>query len=50
VCELTGCRAYHRVTGNQIAKIYLTKPQAYANTEVVFCFVKQNFTVIMCHT
>jgi len=36
VCEITGCRAFHRFTGNQIAKIYQTQSQAYANTEVVF--------------
>lgn len=34
LCKLTGSRAYHRFTGNQIAKIYQTNKSAYDNTEV----------------
>ncbi|KAB1264191.1 Xylulose kinase [Camelus dromedarius] len=30
---LTGSRAYERFTGNQIAKIYQQKPEAYSHTE-----------------
>ncbi|XP_076324637.1 xylulose kinase isoform X2 [Tachypleus tridentatus] len=33
LAELTGCRAYERYTGNQIAKVFETKPEAYKNTE-----------------
>ncbi len=38
VADLTGSRAYERFTGNQIAKIYETQPQAYAATERI-CLV-----------
>lgn len=31
--EITGCRAYHRITGNQITKIFKQKRAAYDNTE-----------------
>ena len=31
--EITGSRAYERFTGNQIAKIYQTKPDAYSACE-----------------
>jgi len=33
VADLTGSRAYERFTGNQIAKIYQTRPQDYEATE-----------------
>jgi xylulokinase len=33
VAELTGSRAYERFTGNQIAKLHATRPDAYAATE-----------------
>jgi xylulokinase len=32
VADLTGSRAYERFTGNQIAKIHRTRPDAYADT------------------
>ena len=34
VADITGSRAYERFTGNQIAKIYETRQDAYDNTEV----------------
>lgn len=51
--RITGCRAYHRITGNQIAKIFETNPEAYKNTEVslnmektsTFLFAVCSFTV-----
>ena len=33
VADLTGSRAYERFTGNQIAKIHETQPEAYQRTE-----------------
>ena len=33
VAELTGSRAYERFTGNQIAKIASSSPDAYRETE-----------------
>ncbi|KAM6953860.1 xylulose kinase [Aplochiton taeniatus] len=33
VADITGSRAYERFTGNQIAKLYQTKPDQYHNTE-----------------
>jgi xylulokinase len=33
VADLTGSRAYERFTGNQIAKIFRTRPDAYAATD-----------------
>lgn len=33
VAEITGSRAYERFTGNQIAKVYQTKPDAYEKCE-----------------
>ncbi|XP_013775046.1 xylulose kinase-like [Limulus polyphemus] len=35
LAELTGSRAYERFTGNQIAKLFETKPESYKNTERV---------------
>ncbi len=32
VAELTGSRAYERFTGNQIARIFQEKPEAYEQT------------------
>jgi len=46
--EITGCRAFHRITGNQIAKISQTKPQAYLNTEVCFVFLSDVTSVNHC--
>ena len=40
LADLTGSRAYERFTGNQIAKIHQTQPDAYNNTEV--CTLKEN--------
>lgn len=34
LAKITGSRAYERFTGNQIAKIFETRPEAYNNTEV----------------
>lgn len=36
LAKITGSRAHERFTGNQIAKIFETKPDAYNNTEVIF--------------
>ena len=33
VADITGSRAFERFTGNQIAKIYRTQPERYADTE-----------------
>lgn len=33
--QLTGSRAYERFTGNQIAKLFKTKPAQYEMTEVI---------------
>lgn len=33
LANITGSRAYERFTGNQIAKIFQTEPEAYNNTE-----------------
>ncbi len=33
VADLTGSRAYERFTGNQIAKLYQTQPERYAQSE-----------------
>ncbi|KAK6181066.1 hypothetical protein SNE40_009002 [Patella caerulea] len=33
LANITGSRAYERFTGNQIAKVYQTKPEAYSDTE-----------------
>lgn len=34
MAAITGSRAYHRFTGNQIKKVYQSTPEVYANTEV----------------
>ena len=56
VAELTGSRAYERFTGNQIAKIYQSQPQNYADTEVhisqkpgVLCYL-YNYADTNVHT
>ncbi|KFM74580.1 Xylulose kinase, partial [Stegodyphus mimosarum] len=33
LAKLTGSRAFERFTGNQIAKLFLMRPDAYDNTE-----------------
>lgn len=38
LADITGSRAYERLTGNQIAKIYQQHPEAYDNTEVSTSF------------
>lgn len=45
LAEITGSRAYHRFTGNQIAKIAQNQPEIYRQTEVICCSV----TSIVAH-
>lgn len=44
VAKITGSRAIERFTGNQIAKLFLTRPEAYKCTEVCIedfqCFIQ----------
>ena len=46
VAELTGSRSYERFTGNQIARIRQTQPDAYANTERI-CLVSSFMASLM---
>lgn len=39
LARITGSRAYERFTGNQIAKLFEKRPDAYNNTEVIMFFI-----------
>lgn len=39
LARITGSRAYERFTGNQIAKLFEKRPDAYNNTEVIMLFI-----------
>jgi xylulokinase len=39
LAEITGSKAFHRFTGNQIAKIFQGTPDVYKQTEVWFLWV-----------
>lgn len=48
VAELTGSRSYERFTGNQIAKIFQERPDAYHNTERIALVSSFMASLLIC--